>query len=215
MATDHVVRQGEHLSQIAERYGYRDYKPIWDHPNNARLKTLRGSPNVLLPGDVVHVPEARQKVVRVATGQVHRFKMRGGRLVLRLALKDFGNEPLANTKCQLTIDGVTTSLTTDGNGRLETPISATVTSATLTFTDPLVPFDLAVPIRIGHLDPVDEPSGQKARLSNLGYITRALEDVDDVFFTHALQEFQCDFGLQVTGVCDTATRAKLKELHGC
>ena len=121
---------------------------------------------------------------------------------------------LPNTKCSLTIDGVVTPLETDGNGRLEASISSTATNATLSFTDPLVPFDLSVPIRIGHLDPVTELSGQRARLSNLGYITRPLEGVDEIYFTHVVQEFQCDYGLAVTGKCDAATQGKLKELHG-
>jgi hypothetical protein len=167
-----------------------------------------------MPGDVVHVPDPRPKEARAASGQTHRFKLRRTPLMLRLALKDFGNEPLASTKCQLTIDGVATSLVTDASGRLEVQIAPTVTNATLTFSDPLVPFDLTVPIRIGYLDPITEPSGQRARLSNLGYITRPLEEVDEVSFKHAVQEFQCDFGLPVSGTCDAPTRAKLKELHG-
>ena len=43
MSTDHVVRQGEHLSQIAEKYGF-SYKALWDHAANAQLKKLRGNP---------------------------------------------------------------------------------------------------------------------------------------------------------------------------
>lgn len=214
MPTDHVVQQGEHLTQIAEQYGFRDYKTVWNHPDNAELRKLRESPNVLLPGDVVHVPDRLKKEEPRPTGQRHTFKVPGEPLMLRLALKDFGNEPLANTKCELTIRGVTTSLTTDGKGRIEVPISPTVKEATLVFDDPLVPFDLSIPIRVGHLDPVEEVSGQKARLSNLGYITRPLEEVDDTFFDHVVQEFQCDSGLKVSGACDAATQAKLKELHG-
>jgi hypothetical protein len=213
VSTDHVVRQGEHLSQIAERYGF-DYKAVWNHPANAALKKRRENPNVLLPGDVVHIPDKRQKEERRPTGQTHRFKKPGGGVTLRLALKDFGNEPLANTKCQLIVDGVSTAHQTDGGGRLELRIPSSVTSATLTFSDPLVPFDQSVPIHIGHLDPVTELSGQRARLSNLGYVTRPLEEVDDVYFRHVVQEFQCDLGLPVSGTCDAATQTKLKALHG-
>jgi len=214
MSTDHVIQQGEHLSQIAAQYGFRDYNTIWNHPDNAELKKQRQNPNVLLPGDTVHIPDKVRKEASCSTTQTHRFKLGGGRLVLRLALRDFDNKPLANTSCELQVDGVSTPLTTDANGRIEVPISAAAKEATLVFKDPLVPFDLSVPIKIGHLDPVAEVSGQKARLSNLGYITRPLEDIDDTLFAHAVQEFQCDLGLKVSGVCDAATQAKLKELHG-
>jgi len=214
MSTDHVVQQGEHLSQIAKQYGFRDFNTVWNHPDNADLKKLRQSPNVLFPGDTVKIPDKTQKKESRPTGQKHSFKLAGRRLLLRLALRDFGNQPLANTACQVKVDGASTELTTDANGRVEVPISATSKEATLVFKDPLVPFDLSVPIKIGHLDPVEEVSGQKARLSNLGYITRPLEEVDDAIFARTVQEFQCDLGLPVNGVCDTATQNKLKELHG-
>lgn len=214
MATDHSVQQGEHLSQIAERYGFRDYETIWNHPKNAQLRELRKTPNVLFPGDIVHIPDKEEKKESRATGKTHPFVVRGVPLFLHLALRDFDNEPLADTDCTLEVEGKSLALKTDGDGRLKAPIPRTAKEATLTFKDPLLPFDLTIPIKIGHLDPVSEPSGQKARLSNLGYITRPIEDIDDKMLNWIIQEFQCDFGLPVTGACDAATQAKLKEVHG-
>ncbi len=214
MATDHVVLQGEHLSQISAKYGFRDYRTIWDHPGNAKLKALRKTPNVLLPGDTVHIPDKLQKQESRATGQLHRFQVPSQRLFLHLALKDWANQPLVDTACELQLEGKAIPLKTDADGRIKVPISITEADATLTFKDPMVPFDLLVPIKIGHLDPVDSASGQMARLSNLGYITRPLEDVDDIVLARTVQEFQCDTGLPVTGECDDATQSKLKEMHG-
>jgi N-acetylmuramoyl-L-alanine amidase len=214
MATDHVVQQGEHVSQIATKYGFRDYRTIWDDAANAQLKQLRRSPNVLLPGDTLRIPDKIQKTESRATGATHRFQVGGAPLLLRLALKDWDDNPLADTKVTVTIGGTSVPLQTDGDGRVEVPISPSATEATLIFDDPMVPFDLSVPINIGHLDPVEELSGQQARLSNLGYITRPLGEVDTVPFEYVVQEFQCDFGLEVTGECGAQTQAKLKELHG-
>ncbi len=210
----HEVQQGEHVSQLATKYGFRTFGAIWNHPDNAALRKSRQNPNVLMPGDKVHIPDKSQRAEACPTNQTHRFKLDGGRLVLRLALRDFDNQPLANTKCVIQIDGASSALTTDAKGRIEVPISPLAKDATLIFKDPLVPFDLLVPIKIGYLDPVTEISGQKGRLSNLGYITRLLEEVDDTIFARTVQEFQCDLGLPVTGICDSATQAKLKELHG-
>jgi hypothetical protein len=50
--------------------------------------------------------------------------------------------------------------------------------------------------------------------TTLGYITRPLEEVDDTIFDRTVQEFQCDLGLPVNGVCDAATQAALKKAHG-
>jgi len=199
MATEHIVKQGEYLANIATQYGFENWQAIWDHPENAALKEKRKSPNVLLPGDQLVIPDKELKSLNVPTGQVHRFLLTRGRVLLRLALKDFDNQPLANTECELQIQGSATALKTDASGTIEVPIAPTAKEATLVFKDPLVPFDLSVPIKIGHLDPVDEVSGEKARLSNLGYITRPLEEVDDKIFAQTVQEFQCDMELPVTG----------------
>jgi hypothetical protein len=214
MGTEHVVLQGEHLSQISAKYGFLDYRTVWDHPGNAELKALRKTPNVLLPGDTVHIPDKLKKQESRGTGQLHRFQVPSPRLSLHIVLKDWANQPLANTECALQLEGKSIPLKTDAAGRIRVPISITEAEATLTFKDPMVPFDLLVPIKIGHLDPVDSASGQMARLSNLGYITRPLEDVDDIVLTRTVQEFQCDTDLPVTGECDAATQSKLKEMHG-
>jgi len=214
MPSSHVVQQGDHLSRLAQQYGFRDYRIIWNHALNADLKQLRKNPNVLLPGDTVYIPDKTPKQESCPTGQINYFQVGGERLFLHLALKDFDNQPLANTKCELQVEGKSTPLTTDGKGHVKVPINPTATEATLFFKDPLVPFDLLVPIKIGHLDPVEEVSGQEARLSNLGYITRPLEEVDDIVFARSVQEFQCDAGLPVTGECDAATQGQIKEMHG-
>lgn len=214
MSTEHVVLQGEHLSQISAKYGFLDYRTIWNHPQNADLKALRKTPNVLLPGDTVHIPDKSEKQASRGTGQLHRFQVPSQRLFLQIALKDWANQPVADTECELQLEGKAIPLKTDAAGRIKVPISITEAEATLTFKDPMVPFDLLVPIKIGHLDPVDSASGQMARLSNLGYITRHLEDVDDIVMARTVQEFQCDAGLPVTGECDAVTQNKLKEMHG-
>src|SRR5579862_4427830 len=102
MARRHVVRQGECLSLIAARYGFADWRTLYDHPQNAALKRKRPNPNVLEPGDVVAIPERRIKEMTVASGQVHRFRMRVARKVLRLRLLDH-DAPLANEPYALTV----------------------------------------------------------------------------------------------------------------
>ena len=71
---------------------------------------------------------------------------------------------------------------------------------------------------IGHLDPVSEPSGQAARLKNLGYLFSSPEadpDYEQKALGHAIEEFQCDHRLSVDGICGPNTQAKLKEVYGC
>jgi peptidoglycan hydrolase-like protein with peptidoglycan-binding domain len=73
---------------------------------------------------------------------------------------------------------------------------------------------IQIAINIGHLDPVDEFSGQWGRLANLGYISGEPSEKRSDDFESAVEEFQCDHRLTVDGICGPNTQAKLKEVHG-
>jgi hypothetical protein len=117
---------------------------------------------------------------------------------------------VAGAPCELEIDGTTYSLTSDGDGLVEQDVAATAEHGR--FRVPSL--DLDLPIKIGHLDPSDEESGWLGRLINLGYTDEALGTTDPRELQSDIEEFQCDFGLKVTGVLDEATKAKLKQIHG-
>ena len=216
----HIVVQGEHLSSIAKKYGFPTYKLIWDHPQNAALKKERQNPNVIFPGDKLFIPEARQKQVGRSTGQTHRFVLKTDTLKLRLVLEDLYEKPIDNAECELAVDGQVFKLKTDGKGKIEQVIAPDTRAATLTIKDPRTPNNgVAIPIRIGDMDPVDKESGQKARLNNLGYFAGPLDgrtaQENQALFVSAVEEFQCDHSLTVDGKCGPATQAKLKQVHGC
>ena len=48
------------------------------------------------------------------------------------------------------------------------------------------------PILIGHLDPIDTVSGQKARVNNLGYFAGPLDQVNEALLRPTVEEFQCE-----------------------
>ena len=213
----HTVQQGEHISGIARHYGFSDHIVIWEHPSNAQLRELRDDPHVLLPGDLLFIPERQEHEEPAATGERHTFRLRGQPLSLRVVLKKASFAPLGNTPADLHIGSAKHEVTTDGDGMFEQIISKTAQQARLMFKDQDHPFDVLVPMRIGHLDPISEISGQKARLNNLGYFAGPLdgEGYDSQQFSSAVEEFQCDHDLTVTGICDFQTQMKLKEAHGC
>src|SRR5436305_1629951 len=159
----HVVEQGEYLAAIAKKYGFFDYRTIWDDPNNAELKSRRGSPNVLYPGDVVFIPDKAPKSAERPTTNLHQFKLKSHKVMLQLVLEDESGRPLANAKATLKVDGVSEALTADGDGMIRKPIPETAKGGSLVFGG------VEIPLRIGHMDPVTERSGQTARLNNLGY----------------------------------------------
>lgn len=209
MATDHIVQQGECISSISVQYGFRDYRTIWDHPKNAELKEKRKNPNVLFPGDKVYIPDIEQKEVPCQTGQSHRFQVRMPKLKIRLRLLNLLGKPIANTPCNLQIEGESFSLTTNSDGLIEQEISVNAKQGRLKIEE--IEYD----IRIGHLDPIDIPSGLHARLNNLGYYVDSIDEVDPELLRFALELFQGNNGLNVTGIADADVIDKVREAYGC
>ncbi len=209
MASYHIVEQGEHLSNIAEHYGFSDYRTIWNHPQNAELNQRRQDPHVLFPGDRIYIPDLLRKKEAAETSRRTRFRLQSPRLMLRLVIKDFDENPIINTPCNLQVEGAAYLLNTNGNGRIDQQIPATATDGRLGI------LDLEVPIKIGHLDPVEELSGQQARLNNLGYDAGEVGETDEEKLRSAIEEFQCDHNLAVDGTCNPETQARLLEVHGC
>lgn len=216
MATKHIVVQGECLSLIARRYGFADWKAIYDHPDNAQLKRERPNPNLLYPGDVVAIPDPQKKSHSLATGKTHRIAVKLPKKVLRLVLRNRDGKPLANQAYTLTfasrppIEGKKT----DGDGKLEADVGIDVRAATLKIGE----HELA--LELGHLNPLaDTPdqglSGIQARLNNLGYGAGAADGILGPRTRAALRLFQADAQLDVTGEPDQATRDRLQREHGC
>jgi len=206
MAKQHTVKQGEHVTRIATQYGFLDYRPIWDHPQNANLVKLRKSPNILFPGDSLFIPDKQAKTEKVPTGKAHKFRLTAPKLKLRIVVKDIDDNPVANVDCELELEGKVHKIKSDKDGLIEQEIPAAAESGKLRVPS----LDFEIPVKIGHLDPIDEESGWKARLTNLGYHHRD----DALRLKYAIEEFQCNQGVSITGKFDAATLSKLREVHG-
>jgi N-acetylmuramoyl-L-alanine amidase len=208
MSTIHHIKQGETCAHVAARYGIPE-STIWRDPANEQLARLRKNPNVLFPGDELTVPEVKRRELAGATEQRHRFRRPGVPLKLRLSLKDVGGEARSDVPCEFVIADQPVSKTSDGDGlvEVEIPIDAE--------TVELVLDGRRIELAIGHLDPVTEVSGWRERLNNLGYNAGDCDDEECRRRDYALEEFQCDHGLTVDGICGPKTQAKLVEVHGC
>jgi N-acetylmuramoyl-L-alanine amidase len=211
MSSSHTVQQGEHIAGIAHKYGFRTYQVIWNHARNAELKKKRVNPNVLFPGDVLFIPDKQPKIEQRSTTEMYTFKLKLTPLKLSVVVRGRDGKPLPDTDVVLELDGETFNLKTDGDGKIERPISPDTVGGTLKVPS----LQIESPIRIGHLDPVDELSGKAGRLANLGYYRGPFDPVDEAELASAVEEFQCDHGLAIDGDCGPQTQAKLKEIHGC
>ncbi len=210
MAQNYKVQAGDHTSSLAAQFGFANFQTIWDDPHNEALRKKRTDPHVLNPGDVIYIPDKEPKSVERPTGKLHVFEVQRQNLLLKLIVRDFDDQPVANTDCVLVIDDATYNLTTDAHGRIEKEIQRTAQGGTLKIPS----LEYEFPVKIGYLDPVDEETGWRARLINLGYHLAPQDTSDKLLLQYAIEEFQCDYKLKVTGVLDAGTRSKLKEVHG-
>jgi hypothetical protein len=207
MPPNHEVKQGDTISSIAFKHGFPD-ETIWDHPSNAALKRKRGDPDVLMPGDVVFVPESRLRDVTAATGQLHRFRARGGTKTFSIRLLRL-DRPVAGAEYEIEIDGRKRSGKTDADGWLREPIPRNAARATLTMEG-----GRRCDIALGYLDPVDAPSGIQERLRTLGYYAGPIRAAMNDDAVEAVRAFQLDHGLEPTGEADARTQGLLKERAG-
>src|SRR2546423_1188548 len=140
MAVKHKVQQGEGISSIAFKYGFFA-DTLWNLPENAQLKAQRKEGEILLPGDVVHIPDKREKIENVPTGDKHKFKLKNipARFNLHLLEDD---EPRANVPYKLDVDGKIVAGKTDKEGWLRIFIAPDARKGKLSLNDGAETYDL-------------------------------------------------------------------------
>jgi N-acetylmuramoyl-L-alanine amidase len=213
MPIKHIVQQGECLSKIAKRYGFLDYRKVYEHPSNAELRQNRPNPNVLFPGDTIVIPDPTPKTVSVAHGRVHRFTVKAPRRYVRLNLKDGDGKPLAGKPYRLIVHSQEVATgNTDGDGFLEECLSFDFRKVELECEGRAWALD------VGALNPLEKVpdegvSGAEARLINLGYDLEPTGRMT-IELRSAIRAFQHQHGLEVTGRLDPKTLQKLEKQHG-
>lgn len=208
----HLVQQGECISSISMTTGFF-WSTVWNAPENASLKQLRGDPNILMEGDNVFIPVLQVKKVSKASQSHYQFTLKGVPAHLRLQLLDAAHNPRAGLAYVLQVDGASVSGTTDGQGFVDQPIPPDAEKGVLLVTA----VDNKIErheLRLGHVNPHGDASGLQQRLRNLGYQVPKETGLMDDDTVAAVKMFQSKYSLPVTGQADDATLNKLKEIHG-
>src|SRR5579859_8053227 len=208
-ATGYTVAPGDHISGIAQRFGFDDYKTVWNDPGNADLQQRRTDPHVLQPGDSLAIPEVKkQPAANKPTGAKHPFQINRSPLKVRLKLLDLKVSPVPSAPVTV----ATESLTTDGDGLVEATIDKSATAAP--FDSPHAP---ETHLTLGDLNPSDDTSdaGYRARLYNLGFLWDPTASEDDDEMLIALEDFQAQYSLTLSRELDDATKAQILQAHGC
>lgn len=212
-ATDYQVQKGDAIEAIAEAHGFRSWEAIWNHPNNADLRQQRKSPQILAPGDTLHIPAKEPKEFKCQTNRVHTFVLRVPKRVIQQQFLDDEGEPHVGARYELDVEGQKLSGMTNGKGQLHAELPMEAKAATLKIwlgaeNDEPDEYEL----NFGHLDPVDTIEGAQSRLVNLGYECPASGSLDDPTKA-AVKEFQAAMGMTPTGELDPATQAALEDAH--
>jgi hypothetical protein len=204
----HITADDECMSAIADQYGFF-WETLWFHPKNKDLRSLRKNPNVLMTDDQVFVPAREIKNVDRATGARHQFGRKGMPILFRMRFTK-EEKPRANVPYVLVIDGKSTSGSTDGDGRIQVPIPPRAHNGTLTLGEGKDKQKYV--LNLGTMDPPNTKSGAIKRLESLGYDCGYDKEAG---LSQALQAFQSDNGLSVSGEVDAATEDKLRQAYGC
>ena len=224
MAEDYTVQGGDCMSSIAYEHGFF-WKTLWNLPENDALKAKRKNPNVLMTGDIVHIPDLTVRNEPGATEKTHKFVLKGVPEKLHITLLDSDHKPRRNMAYKMVIDGKWRSGTTDGDGKITENIPPNAKTGQLIFpspqsaasvggSKPAKPQNQVISLQLGALNPVSNTSGAKARLANLGFYKGPIDENLDGPTKNAIRAFQAKKGLPQTGNLDDATTAQLQQLHG-
>lgn len=204
-----VIRQGDHLSLLAYRFRFNAAE-VWNDPANAELRRNRKNPEILCPGDILQVPDPEPpKWFTPQVGAVNRFVATVPAVKIQLALSRGGNA-LQSEPFTVSAGSYRSSGTTSGAGvaSFEVPLGAQNCILTMTRTG------RTYRLLVGHMDPIEQPSGAWKRLAHLGYLAAPREALPEAVALSSLKRFQEDNGLAETGELDSATLKALEQAHG-
>jgi putative peptidoglycan binding protein len=209
---EYVVQQGDCLSTIAFENGLLP-ETIWNDPGNAALKSGRKDPNILFPGDQVHIPDVKIRDENCGTDATHTFQLKQATKMLRVVLLDSDGNPRKSLPYRVNVKGGRAKTgTTGSDGVVQVSILPNAREAEL-----VVESDLGVEryeLHLGTIDPATTLSGMQARLNNIGYYCGEVDGLLGPKTAGALARFQKVQNLAVSGEVDDDTRNALVKQHG-
>jgi len=239
---EYQVQPGDCLLSIAFEHGHV-WETLWDHPSNSEVKQVREKPQLLVPGDLLHIPDLQLREESVATAAKHRFRRKGvpAKFILRLtertlreqdAPADSGDPPPPPEEEHEVTPADATYEFEDkplANKRYSPVVDGNLTSGQ---TDGDGKIELTIPpnAREGRLTLEPGTPAERSFTIRLGHldpistrsgVVQRLSNLgyrvgsgDDESLRRALIQFQTAQGLDPTGELDDAVRDALEQTHG-
>ncbi len=212
MPRKHTVLIGEGLTAIAHRYKLSPER-LWEA--NTSLHQKRPSPDQLLAGDVLDIPDMVPLQETLQAGQWHTIKCGAHRRPIALRLRTFGR-PREGLAWKMTIPnfGVVQG-ETDGEGLIEASVPLGASHVKIEVTSESGRLE-RYHLDLGALDPINTVSGVQQRLKNLSIDCPETGEADEATIA-AIQLFEDRAGLDpITGDPEgLAFLDALREAHGC
>jgi hypothetical protein len=202
----HVVAHGEHLHDLAERYGV-PAADIWNLRANEALHDQGRTPDMLAPGDCVCVPVVERKWLPASVGGVNRFTATVPSVDVNVRLVDADGNGVADEPYEVTELGLTGSSQADGTVLLKN-VPIRNKRVAIRFTKR----NVTVYAQVGSLDPISTNSGKAQRLAHLGYLPGGTQTASDTTLALALATFADDYA--PTATSDKDIEAALVSAHG-
>ena len=212
-----IAADGESVPLIAKQSGFRNWRTIFDHPQNAAFRQNNPDPNVIHTGDAVWIPEiAPGPGFVLETGKSHRLVVKAPKIHLHLVLYDEEGAPYSDIPYEIWINdrkyGSENRRTTNaGEVKAEVPVAPEL--AVVLWVDGEDAKPEVYTVRTGDLDPIDTLEGVQDRLNNLGYDCGDEHGAMGPYTEAALKAFQIDVKLTPTGALDAKTRQQLQYAH--
>lgn len=203
---DYQVRAGECLQSIASEHGHF-WKTVWDHGDNADVRSARKDPMVIQRGDRLTIPPIDPGGVSGATEKRHRFRRKGVPAVLKFQMLRDG-EPRKDEPWVLELDGHRQEGETDGDGRFSVQIPPGSRRGVLRVGEGV--HETVQTIDLGHLDPFDTVLGTQQRLTNLGFY----EGPENGEWSEQVKQAIDSFLGQTETEVSKATLEKIRDAHG-
>jgi hypothetical protein len=214
----YVIQEGDYLTKLAFRLRFSE-EEIWSHPRNARLKELRKNGNLLAPGDILFVPDPEAPARRrpLSVGDANRYEVSIPTVAVTMVLADDRGKPFASEPYVVEGLGRRVAGETDSDGKVTVEVPVRVREVQVLLHER----DLAFPVMVGDLDPVEVPTGVIGRLEHLGYFgwscglgPTPYHVPEGDRLREAISAFQSDHRIEPTGVMDDETRSALVAAHG-
>jgi len=208
----HTKELVEWIGSIVAKHGRDAWRIVFDHPNNATLKSKRKEPNLLVTGDRVFVPPVKNKEETGATEQTHIFQLNReeDKFQIRVVDADLYFNAFGPLDYRLEIGGNSKQgKLSKSDEVIEIPLGIAEETGTLDLGG------YVIELQIGALEPHDRVAGLQARLINLGFDPGPVDNIAGPKTERGIKDFQDHYGYPVDGKHDSGTMNKAKTLYGC